>query len=222
VNETDTCRTQRTPKNPKQGQESKDADSLKLPLFSFLFGGRDIKTKGNTYGGEDRDGRCKESSNSIFQAEDIQRTTIRDGRQIRERETIEWMDEHGSFAAPAGRGIASHLWINQLRWLLFIFYIKIIKIIVASWDTAISGWPTEQRTDSDKEQRKHKQYAQQVSSKRAIRCSMLCVHVCHETTTVTDQIVYYLFPANHSSTYPYLIWLSKGWFSRFQNWWSKE
>jgi hypothetical protein len=27
----------------------------------------------------------------------------------RERETIEWMDEHGSFAAPAGRGIASHL-----------------------------------------------------------------------------------------------------------------
>jgi hypothetical protein len=86
----------------------------------------------------------------------------------------------------------------------------------------ISGWPTEQRTDSDKEQRKHKQYAEQVSSKRAIRCSMLCVHVCHKTTTVTDQIVYYLFPANHSSTYPYLIWLSKGWFSRFQNWWSKE
>jgi hypothetical protein len=84
VNETDTCRTQRTPKNPKQGQESKDADLLKLPLFSFLFGGRDIKTKGNTYGGEDREGQCKESSTSgqhaagcmCFQAEDMQRTTM--------------------------------------------------------------------------------------------------------------------------------------------------
>jgi hypothetical protein len=50
------------------------------------------------------------------------------GRQIRERETIEWMDEHGSFAAPAGRGIASHLWINQLRWVL---------------QLGLSRWPTE-------------------------------------------------------------------------------
>ena len=71
------------------------------------------------------------------------------------------------------------------------FFSFFIKIIVASWDTAISGWPTEKRTDSDKEQRKHKQPALQVSSKRAIGCFMLCVHVCHETTTVTDPIVFY-------------------------------
>ena len=49
-------------------------------------------------------------------------------------------------------------------------------------------------------------------------CFMLCVHVCHETTTVTDPIVFYFLRI----TARHLIWLSKGWFSRFQNWWSRN
>ena len=105
----------------------------------------------------------------------------------------------------------------------FSFFIKRKKKHrrIASWDTEISGWPTEKRTDSDKD--RSKESTKSLRSRSAANgqldaCFMLCVHVCHETTTVTHPIVFYFLRI----TARHLIWLSKGWFSRFQNWWSRN
>ena len=105
----------------------------------------------------------------------------------------------------------------------FSFFIKRKKNIVPSHletrrypDGRPRSGPIPIRIGAKKAQRACAAGQQQTGNWMHALC--LCVHVCHETTTVTDPIVFYFLRI----TARHLIWLSKGWFSRFQNWWSRN
>ena len=103
------------------------------------------------------------------------------------------------------------------------FFSFFIKIIVASWDTAISGWPTEKRTDSDKD--RSKESTNSLRSRSAANgqldiCMLYVMRACVPRNYNSNRPNSLLFPANHTARH--LMWLSKGWFSRFQNWWSRN
>jgi len=82
------------------------------------------------------------------------------------------------------------------------FFSFFIKIIVASWDTAISGWPTEKRTDSDKDRSKEstKSLRSRSAANGQLDACFMFMRACVPRNYNSNRPNSLLFPANHSTS----------------------